>query len=172
MTRVMGMMAAAVLLVLPPRAAAPPAGPTARKSVVEATAIAKKWRPDAALTHVSSLAVNADGSAKWWLYTFYSPQTKKSFNITIAPGTAPDTLSVPNTSMIPIGDAWVDSDKALQVAKQHDLKGSSLSVGLVVMGSTGGPTWAVNGGFSEGDASVLLDGNSGAFIRRQVVSYK
>ena len=148
------------------------AGLTARAQVAQAITAAKQWRPDAVLTHVSSLAVNADGTAKWWMYTFYAQQTKKSLNITITPGAPLDTLEVPNTSMVPLGDVWVDSDKALQTAKQHDLKGTSLSMGLVVMGFTGSPVWAVNGGYNEGDVSVVLDGKTGSFIRREVISYK
>ena len=69
-------------------------------------------------------------------------------------------------------DQWVDSDKALQTAKQHGLKGSDLSMGLVVMGLTGAPVWSVNGGFAEGDVSVMLNGNTGAVFRTQVISYK
>ena len=148
------------------------AGLNARTQLPQATATAKKWRPDAVLTHVSSLTVNPDGSAKSWLYTFYAPATKKSLSVTAALGAALDTLEVPNTSIVPIGDVWVDSDKAMQAAKQHELKGTSPSMGLVVMGFTGSPVWAVNGGFSVGDVSVLLDGKTGTFIRREVVSYK
>jgi hypothetical protein len=150
----------------------PPAGITARAGLTPAAAAAKKWRPDAALTNVSSLTVNATGSAKSWMYTFYAPRTKKSLNVTVAPGSPLDTLEVPNTSMVPIGDTFVDSDRAMQEAKKHGLKGNSPSMGLVVMGFTGAPVWAVNGGFSEGDVSVMLEGKTGAFIRTEVVSYK
>jgi hypothetical protein len=145
---------------------------TARAGLTPAAAAAKKWRPDAALTNVSSLTVNANGSAKSWLYTFYAPKTKQSLSVTVAPGSPLDTLEVPNTSMVPIGDTFVDSDRAMQEAKKHDLKGDSPSMGLVVMGFTGAPVWAVNGGFSEGDVSVMLDGKTGTFIRREVISYK
>lgn len=148
------------------------AGLNARTQLPQATAVAKKWRADAVLTHVSSLTVNPEGGAKSWLYTFYAPATKKSLIVTAAVGAALDTLEVPNTSIQPIGDVWVDSDQAMQAAKQHNLKGTSPSMGLVVMGFTGSPVWAVNGGFAEGDVSVLLDGKTGAFIRREVVSYK
>ena len=148
-----------------------PATATARAALPQATAIAGKWRPDAALTHVSSLTVKTDGTAASWIYTFYAPKTKKTLNVTISSGAPLDTLEVQNTSMIPIGDAFVDSDVAMQEAAKHELKGKSPSMGLVVMG-TGAPTWAVNGGFEEGDVSVLLNGKTGAFIRRQVISYK
>ena len=148
------------------------ADPTARGALPQAATIAGKWRPDAALTHISSLTVNSDGTAKSWLYTFYSAKTKKSFLVTISPGAPLDTLEVPNTSTIPVGDAFVDSDMAMKEAAKHQLKGKSPSMGLVVMGSTGSATWSVNGGFAEGDVSVVLDGKTGAFIRRQVITYK
>jgi hypothetical protein len=144
---------------------------TARVPLPQATAAAKKWRTDATLTHVSSITVNADGSAKSWLYTFYAPQTRKSLTVTTA-GSTLDTLEVPNSSVLPIGEGFVDSDQAMREAKKHDLKGSSPSMGLVVMGFTGGPTWSINGGYAEGDVSVILDGKTGKFIRRQVISYK
>jgi hypothetical protein len=144
----------------------------ARTQLPQVTAAAKKWRTDAVLTNVSSLTVGPDGSASSWLYTFYAPAAKKSLSITAVVGAALDTLEVPNTSMQPIGDVWVDSDKAMQTAKQHDLKGASPSMGLVVMGVTGSAVWAVNGGFAEGDVSVLLDAKTGAFIRRDVITYK
>ena len=172
--RILTTLSVAVLVALPSRGAAPtpPAPLMARTQLAQATAAAKKWRPDAALTHVSSITVNADGSAKSWLYTFYAPQSKKSMIITAAVGEPLDTLQVPNTSMVPLGDTFVDSDRAMQLAKQHDLKGSNPSMGLVVMGITGSPIWSVNGGFAEGDVSVMLDGKTGAFIRREVISYK
>ena len=146
-------------------------GVTARASLPQATAIAGKWRPDAALTHVSSLTVNADGTAASWIYTFYSAKTKKSFTVTVSTGAPLDTLEVPNTSIIPVGD-FVDSDAAMKEAAKHQLKGKSPSMGLTVMGSTGSAVWAVNGGFAEGDVAVMLNGKTGAFIRRQVISYK
>jgi len=146
-------------------------GTTAKAALPQATTIAGKWRPDAALTHVSSLTVNSDGTAASWIYTFYSPKTKKSLNVTISTGAPFDTLEVPNTSMIPVGD-FVDSDAAMKEAAKHQLKGKDPSMGLVVMGSTGSATWSVNGGFAEGDVSVVLVGKTGAFIRRQVISYK
>jgi hypothetical protein len=151
---------------------APPAGFTARSALPQAAAAGKKWRSDAALTHVSSLTVQADGTAKSWIYTFYALASKKTLNVTVAPGVPLDILEVPNTSIVPIGDVWVDSDRALQEAKKHDLKGKSLSMGLAVMGATGSAVWAVNGGMDEGDVSVILVGKTGAFIRRQVITYK
>jgi len=150
----------------------PPAAITARAGLPQAVAAAKKWRPDAALTNVSSLTVNADGGAKWWMYTFYAPKTKKSLNVTVAPGSPLDTLEVPNTSIVPIGDAFVDSDRALLEAKKHDLKGKDLSMGLVVMGFTGSAVWAINDTDADGIVSVILDGKTGAFIRREVISLK
>lgn len=171
MTRILSVLGIAAALGAAPSHTAPP-GLKARAPLAQVTATAKKWRADAVLTHVSSLTVNPDGTAKSWIYTFYAPQSKVTLNITVALGAPLDTLQVQNTSTVPIGDVWVDSDKAVELAKQHQLKGSSLSMGLVVMGVTGNPVWAVNGGFAEGDASVMLDGKTGSFIRRQVISYK
>jgi len=173
MTRTaLGLLAAAFApLVFTGSRAAPPAGFTARSGLPQAAAAAKKWRSDAALTHISSLTVRADGTAESWIYTFYALASKKTLNVTVAPGVPLDTLEVPNTSTVPIGDVFVDSDRAMQEAKKHDLKGKSLSMGLVVMGA-GSPVWSVNGGFDEGDASVMLEGKTGAFIRRQVIRYK
>lgn len=166
----LAVLIAATALAAPGSRSAP--APTARSALPQAAAIAGKWRPDAALTHVSSLTVNSDGTAKSWLYTFYSSKTKKSLIVTISPAAPIDTLETPNTSTIPIGDAFVDSDVAMKEASKHQLKGKSLSMGLVVMGVTGSAVWAVNGGFAEGDVSVLLNGKTGAFIRREIISYK
>lgn len=164
----LAVLAATTLAMSGPR---PAAAPTARAALPQAAAIAGKWRPDAALTHISSLTVNTDGTAASWIFTFYSPKTQKTLNVTVSSGAPLDTLEVPNTSKIPIGDAFVDSDVAMKEAAKHQLKGKSPSMGLVVMG-TGTATWSVNGGFEEGDVSVLLNGKTGAFIRRQVLSYK
>ena len=165
----LAVLIAATALATPGTRPAP--APTARAALPQAATIAGKWRTDAALTHVSSLTVNSDGTAKSWLYTFYSPKTKKSLIVTISPGAPLDTLEAPNTSTIPVGD-FVDSDVAMKEAAKHQLKGNSPSMGLVVMGSTGSAVWAVNGGFAEGDVAVMLVGKTGAFIRRQVISYK
>ena len=145
---------------------------TARTALPQAAAAAKKWHADATLTNVSSLTVNRDGSAKWWMYTFYAPGSKTSLNVTVAPGAPLDTLQVPNTSMVPIGSTFVDSDQALQEALKHDLKGSDLSMGLVVMGFTGSAVWGINATAGDDIVSVLIDGKTGAFIRREVISLK
>ena len=156
----------------PASTSAPPPALTARAKLPQVIAAAKNWRPDAALTHVSSITVRADGTAQSWLYTFYAAKSKKSLIVTATVGAALDKLETPNTSIQPLGDVFIDSDKAMQEAKKHQLKGTEPGMGLVVMGKTGPGIWSVNGGYAEGDVSVMLNGKTGAFIRRQVITYK
>ena len=174
MTRSMAAFLVTVLATVssPASTSAPSAALTARTKLAQVIAAAKQWRPDAALTHVSSITVRADGTAQSWLYTFYAAQSKKSLIITATADATLDKLEAPNTSILPLGDVFIDSDKAMQEAKKHQLKGAQPSMGLVIMGKTGPGIWSVNGGFAEGDVSVMLNGKTGAFIRRQVISYK
>lgn len=161
-------MSLAIILLAAPAALA---GSRAKEALKEATAAAKKWKSDSFLVSISSLTVKGDGSASSWLHTFYSPSTKKSLIIT-AKGKALDELEVDRSMLtLPVGEGFLDSDKAMSEAKKHGLKGKDPSMGLNIMGAgpTATPCWSVNGGFEKGDVSVMLNGVSGAFIRKEVM---
>lgn len=146
-------------------------GSRAREALKEATAVAKKWKSDSFLVSISSLTVKGDGSALSWLHTFYSPFAKKSLIVT-SKGKALDELEVDRSMFtLAVGDGFLDSDKAMAEAKKHGLQGDSPSMGLNIMGTGAAATlcWSVNGGLEKGDVSVMLNGVSGAFIRKEVM---
>lgn len=145
-------------------------GATARAALGKSTELAKKWKADAVLTSISSLQVQPDGTAKSWLYMFYSPGSKK-YNIVTVKGASLEDLEVNSGMNLPIVGEFLDSDKAVAEAKKNGLKGSSISVGLN-MGGVGKDArlyWSVNGGFEKGDVSVTLDGKTGKFVKKDVM---
>ena len=147
------------------------ADPLARTQLTKTVAMAKQWVPDAVLTSISSIMVNKDGSGKQWLHSFYSPKTKRYMIITVKANSI-DTSEVRTGFAGPIGEDFIDSDKAMAIAKKSGLKGSSYSMGLNMMGAAGmnsSPVWSVNGGFDKGDVSVMLDAKTGKVLRTEVM---
>lgn len=98
------------------------AASTAREAIKEVAAAAQKWQPDAVLTHISTLRGRADGKADSWLYTFYSPKTKKSAIVTARDKKVAVDADVRNTSTDPLGAEFLDSDKATEAALKAGLK--------------------------------------------------
>ena len=144
---------------------------TARAALKEVQAAGQKWQADAILTHVSTLQAKADGTAPAWLYTFYSPKTRKSAIVTARGTKVEIEPDVRTTSVDPIGD-FMDSDKALDAARKHGLKAvASIGLGLTLMGkATAEPRllWSVT---VLGDSIFTwsLDAKDGSLVNKSEV---
>ena len=179
MLRHLSQFAAAPVLALMMVASAHAAA-TAKEAVKEATSAAQKWQADAVLTLVSTLRGQADGKAADWLYTFYSPKAKKSAIVTTKDKAVTDvTADVRNTSTDPLGAESADSDKAVEAAVKSGLKlgkgGKGVAIALYVGNQAVGKRqlfWSVSVMDDDGMVSVLLDGASAAFIRRDEQKFK
>jgi hypothetical protein len=147
------------------------AGTTARAGLANSTERAKKWHADAVLTSISSYGVQPDGRSNSWLHMFYSPGAKKYLIVTVK-GSKLEEMEVNSGMNLAITGDFLDSDRAVAEAKKNGLKGNDISVGLN-MGGIGKDArlyWSVNGGMEKGDVSVTLDGKTGAFVKRDVMS--
>ena len=69
----------------------------------------------------------------------------------------------------PIGDEFVDSDKAMELAKKSGLKGENPMMGLNVLGTGSTAYWTVTGGYTTGDVSVVLEAKTGKLLRSEVI---
>jgi hypothetical protein len=152
------------------------ASATARAALKEVQAAGKKWKPDAVLTHVSTLNAKADGKAGMWLYTFYSPKAKKSAIITARDMNVEVDEVNRNTSMDPLTVEFMDSDKAVDAAGKAGLNVGTgdVGLGLTTFGqATGKPRvyWTVTVMTSTGMSSVTLDPKTGALIKRDDVKF-
>lgn len=152
------------------------AAATAKAALKEVTAASKAWQPDAVLTHVSTLSAQPDGTARSWLYTVYSPKAKKSAIVT-ARDTRVEVDEVNrNTSVDPLGDGWMDSDKALDAARKAALALPARDIGLGLTTFGTGPAkrvyWTVTVMTDAAIASVTLDPTSGALVKRDDVKLK
>ncbi|MCC6196063.1 MAG: hypothetical protein IT518_16525 [Burkholderiales bacterium] len=153
------------------------AASTAKAALNEVLAHAKKWQADAVLTHVSTLTAKADGTARSWLYTVYSPKLKKSA-IATARNLEVDLEEVGrNTSVDPLAGDFMDSDKALDAARKAGLKASAdgIGLGLTTFGqATGKPRvyWTVTVMDDTAISSVTLDPKDGTLIKRDNVKLK
>jgi len=126
------------------------AASTAKAVLKEVQAESKKWQADAVLTHVSTLMGRADGTARSWLYTVYSPKMKKSAIITARDAKVEVDEVDRNTSTSPLADDFLDSDKVAEAARKAGLKleADSIGFGLTTFGTaTAKPTvaWTVTG---------------------------
>lgn len=153
------------------------AASTAKAALKEVLAESKKWQADAVLTHVATLTGKADGTARSWLYTVYSPKAKKSAIIT-ARDTKLETDEVDrNTSMLPLAEDFLGSDKVAEAARKAGLKldTDGIGFGLTTFGqATGKPSvyWTVTIMSDEAMSSVTLGAKDGALIRRDEVKLK
>jgi hypothetical protein len=130
------------------------AGLTARGALPEVLAKARAWQGDAALVHLSSTKVNPDGTASEWKYSFYASASKVRLG----------------SFTEPLGE-FVDSDKAMEVARKNGLRGGepSMSVLRPAGARAEGTRWLVTGGFNAGDTSIGVDAKTGAFLERSVM---
>lgn len=147
------------------------AGQTAKAALPKVLVSAKDWQGDAILVHLSSAKVLPDGTAPEWKYSFYSPKTLKRC-VATARG---DKVTVKEVRLgnytEPLGD-FIDSDKAMEIAKKNGLKGNEPSMG--VMRPAGarpdGTTWIATGGWKMGvDTTISLDAKTGKFTHRTVL---
>ena len=148
---------------------------TAKAALKEVMTLGQKWQGDAVLTHVSTLEAKADGKARAWLYTLYSPKSKKSAIVTARDTRAEIEPDVRTTSVDPLGD-FIDSDKALDAARKHGLQaGASIGMGLTMMGKAAGKPrtlWSIT---VMGDSSILtwsLDSKDGSLFNKNEVKLK
>lgn len=149
------------------------AASTAKEAIKEATAAVQKWQADAVLTHVSSLQGRGDGKADSWLYTFYSPKAKKSAIVTARDKKIEVDADVRNTSTTPLGEDFMDSDKAIEATNKAGLKidknAKNLMFGITVGNQAVGKPqtfWSVGTQTKEGMSTVVLRGSDGGLVRR------
>jgi hypothetical protein len=142
------------------------AASTAKAALKEVTAASKQWQPDAVVTHVSTLTATPDGKARSWLYTAYSPQAMK---VEVEPVNR-------NTSVEPLADDWMDSDKAMDAARKAGLKTGADGIGLGLTTFGAGPArrvyWTVTVMTDAAISSVTLDPATGALVKRDDVKLK
>ena len=138
------------------------AGSTARAALADAMEAAKKWKPDAVLTNVTSITVGLDGKGTTWFYGFYSPRTGAFLNVT-AKGRTIDLLEVGTGQKDPLPTDFLDSDKIMEEATKLGLQGTEPRMGLTRS------AWIVNGGTDKGDVGVWLHPRTAKLIKRQAV---
>lgn len=153
------------------------AAATARAALDDVLAQAKKWQPDAVLTHVSTLTAKPDGTARSWLYTVYSPKQKKSAIATARDRKVDFEEVGRNTSVDPLAGDFLDSDKVLDAARKAGLKtgADDIGLGLTTFGqATGKPRvyWTVTVMGADAMSSVTLDPKDGTLVRRDDVKLK
>ena len=153
------------------------AASTAKAVLPQVAEAAKKWKSDAVITHVSTLAGKPDGKASAWLYTVYSPSANKSAVVTAQDTKVALEEVLRNTSIDAIGTDYLDSDKALDAARKAGLKTGSgdIMFGLTLFGkATRKPAiyWTVTVMGADGMSSVTLDSKDGTLIKRDDVKLK
>jgi hypothetical protein len=140
---------------------------TAKGAADQASAAAKKWSADAALTSISTLDAKKDGTARMWTVTFYSPKAGKGYVVDVR-GEKLQALEAPVRATSPIGQ-FIDSDKAMSEAKKNGLKvKSALPMAVMAMGGGTQPEsyWTVGTAFGPGEVAVVLDSKTGKLVTR------
>jgi hypothetical protein len=153
------------------------AASTAKAALPQVVAAAKKWKSDAVITHVSTLAGKPDGKASSWLYTVYSPSANKSAIVTAKDTQVELEEVLRNASIDAIGTDYLDSDKALDAARKAGLKtgNGDIMFGLTLFGkATRKPAiyWTVTVTSADGMSSVTLDPKDGTLVKRDDVKLK
>jgi hypothetical protein len=164
-----GLLVVAVALVAA-AARAGAEGLPAKASLVQARASARSWRADALLIRINSTAVIADGTSSIWSYGFYSSAAKNCFVVTVANGKTIDTTeSGGATCEEPELVDFMDSGRAMQIARRNGIKTSATTMGLMNTPTPEGirATWIVYDGLGARDASVTIDAGTGAVLERR-----
>jgi len=143
---------------------------TARASLSEAQDAAKSWRADSVLTHISTSRVSENGTAKEWIYEFYSPKAKIWFYVSAQGERIEGTETGFGKSDV-LADMFFDSDRAMQTAKAHGLKGKTPGMSLAIYRFGGNPVayWMVSGGYEKGDVTIFLEAKTGKFHSKNVI---
>lgn len=140
---------------------------TAKGAADQASAAAKKWSADAALTSISTLDAKTDGTARMWTVTFYSPKAGKGYVVDVR-GEKLQAFEAPVRATSPIGQ-FIDSDKGMAEAKRNGLKAKS-ALPMAVMALGGGAQaeiyWTVGTAFGPGEVAVVLDSRTGKLVTR------
>jgi len=169
-TQFIGIITAFVLALVGP-VSAQAAGQTAKAALPQVQASAKQWNDDAVLVHLSSTKIQPDGTASEWKYSFYSPKSQKRCVATVRDDKVTVKEVHRGSYTEPLGD-FIDSDKAMEVAKMNGLKGNepSMSVMRPAGARADGTTWIVTGGWKMGvDTTISIEGKTGKFSKRTVI---
>jgi hypothetical protein len=145
-------------------------GQTARANLKDAEQTARKWRSDSILVGISTMAVEVDGTSEDWAYNFYSPGITKRLIVRWRSGKLRTTESAFGNATDPVGNKFIDSDKAIAEAKKIGLKTKGKPVmGLHVFGSGKYrfASWTI-GGTETGDSSIVLDADSGKLYSKSI----
>lgn len=150
------------------------AGAAAKAWLAQAQQAANKWKADAALVNISTLAANMDGTANKWGYMFYSAKAKQGYTVDVQDGKIIETLEVNPWITDPVGGDFVDSPQAMMEAKKNGLKVKGKgkpAMALMMMGqATKNPwtAWSVVV-YEKGGISILIDGKTGKFSSKHEV---
>ena len=139
------------------------AGNPARAALDDAVQEAKKWKPDAVLTSVSSLTVDKDGRATSWFYGFYSPKGDKYLNVT-AKGRTIDTLELAAGQTVAVPTDFMDSDQVMAEAVKAGLTGDAASRMQLTR-----EAWLISGPAQKGNLAVWLNPRTAKLIKKQPV---
>ena len=149
------------------------AGATAKAGLAQAQQAATKWKADAALANVSTLAASTDGTAQKWAYLFFSAKAKLGYAVDVADGKVVETLEVRPHISDPIGGEFIDSPQAMAEAIKNGLKTKGKpAISLLIMGQATknpGAYWSVGGGYLPGEVGVMIDARTGKFFARQEI---
>jgi hypothetical protein len=150
-----------------------PAPTPAKMRLSEATAAAKKWKPDAILLQIGGGRVGAEGLLPYWDYGFYSATAKTCAVIQIIPNVPPNIEeSGGPTCAGPELKEFMDSEQAMKIARSNGIT-APLATMYVSVSSSGRGTaakavWSVmdGGGVKAGDVLLDIDGVSGAILSK------
>jgi hypothetical protein len=110
-------LAIVAVLVGVPHPARPADAITARARLKEATAEARKWKADAALSGVATSGAGRDGTSVHWTYSFQSKSTRSCLRVVaLATGAVRPTDLGECTLGTAVGDGFVDSPAAVSGA--------------------------------------------------------
>jgi hypothetical protein len=91
---------------------------TAKSGLEKAVAEAKKWKPDAELSGVSTSNAKEDGKSVVWTYSFQSRKTRTCARVIILAAGRVTIQDLGNCTLFkPIATTFVDSPEAVAVAK-------------------------------------------------------
>lgn len=142
---------------------------SAKATLVQARSAARRWRSDAVLIRINTARVSADGASNQWSYGFYSPAARNCLLVILADGRVADTTESGGAVCAePELGEFMDSDRAMRIARTNGFKTDAPTMGLLNTPTAGGnrTVWLVYEGTRPGEESVMIDARTGEVLEK------
>lgn len=137
----------------------------AKAGIEQTTAVARRWKSDAALLQIVGRNVSDEGLALFWQYGFYSKTAQAC--VVVTGGTLEQQEAGGKECAAATLGEFLDSDKVIKIARQSGVAHKSVS--MIISVPTKEPVWVVmdERGMKPGNVMLDVDGRTGKVLGKR-----